>query len=474
MIRTEHAEGTGPKGSIQLPEWLNLAILVCAAFAFWRADFNFFWLDDWEFLDRFRHFEWSYLFTQHHGHVIPLFKLTYLIQLHLFGTNAIYYSYLNILFFSCGNYALFRLARSITTSTSAWVLAIVLSVHPIMFKHLGWSFEQCISLQLLFQAIAVGLFIQWCRTSEMRYWVLALAATVVQNYFFGNGLFLPLLFVAGSFLIGPEKGRKRVASAFLMLFMLFALVQMLLGDAQSTISFSIMSLVGICAGAFHLLGINSARIFFVHEHLLGRITPWLAFGSFTLFVVAAFMNKVRNPRMALFHLIWFLVVFCSVPIVRGNELIAKTTIPHYYSILALAPMLFLIEHALAGRPILRRASPTLLLVTASLTLSVIFLLDQQLKEISSFRNFRNQQMMMRCLEEGTPYYGFDDPYFTATEYIVKDPAGIYAYWRSRDRFRSSFGYSSDPDNWIRKNSINLPVSSESPSTHDDTPSPSKY
>lgn len=438
---------------MKLPEWLTAALIVGMAFLFWRPDFAFFWRDEWEFLDSFRNFQWSMLATPHYGHVIPLFKLLYLGELHVFGTNAIFYAYLNILFFALGNYALFRLARRITSVASAWILTLVLTAHPIMFNHLGWAFEQCISLQLLFQALAVGSFVRWTGGAGPKYWVYAFTITIIQAYIFGNGLFLPLLFIAGAFLLGPATERKRVASAFLLLFLAFTAIQLLFGGERSQLAATPEALWGMLAGGTHLLGVNASRYLFIQEHALGRVTPWLAIGFFLLCVILALTNKKRDRRIAVFHLIWFAVTFCSIPIVIGNKLITLSSVPHYYSILSLAPVLFIVEHAFAGRSLVPSMSRPIRLALYTMLFSTVFLLDQQLKEITAFRSFRNQQLMMKSLQDGTPYYGLDDPYFSATRYRVKDPAGIYAYWRSKDRFRSPFGYTRDPKNWTRDQTL---------------------
>ena len=393
------------------------------------------------------------LVNPHNGHVIPLFKFLYLGEVHVFGTNVIYFSYLNILFFALGSYAVFRLARSISSATSAWILTLVLTVHPIMFNHLGWSFEQCISLHLLFQAMAVGLFIQWSRGAGTKYWVLAFISTIIQNYTFGNGLFLPLLFAAGALLLGPVTQRKRVASVFLLLFLAFIAIQLLYGGERSQLALSAEAIYGMLTGGIHLLGINTSRFFFIQEYALGRITPWLAISIFLLCIVLALTNKERDRRIAVLHVIWFVVTFCSIPIISGTKLITQGFVPHYYSILTLTPVLFIVEHALARKSLVSLLPRRILLMLIAIFLSTTFLIDQQLKETTSFRNFRNQQLMMKSLQDGMPYYGFDDPYFTPHEYRVKDTAGIYAYWRSKDRFRSSFGYTNDPHNWTREQTI---------------------
>lgn len=431
-------------------------VLVVLAFLFWRVDFNFFWRDDWFFLDGMREFRWRYFFDAHFGHVKPLFKLSFYAQLRLFGTHTIAYSFINILFFAIGNFAVFRLVRSISSLASAWVTALVLTMHPVMFNHVGWTFEQCISQHLLFQVFAVGAFLRWARGGGPNALVPAFVLTVVQNYFFGNGLFLPLLF-AGACLLFPavRNVRWKAAAGFLALFLLFVLVQLRLGGDRDDGALTLANVPAMLTGGWFLLGMDTSRYFFLREYIAGAVTPWLSIGLFVGLVVLALLRRDRDRHMALFLVCWFLVSFWSIPMVRQTKLLEQS-VPHYYSILCIIPAALIVEHALGGRRWWQLVPQRLLVIGGTMAVVVLFLLDRQLMDMVSFRSFRNQQLMMKSLQEGTPYYGFDDPCFTSSRYDVPEASSIYAYWRERDLFRSSMGYAGDPANWTRERSLHQP------------------
>jgi len=442
--------GSGPWGAA--PEWTRALTLVSLAFLVWRMDFNFFWRDDWNFLEDMRHVSWAYFIQDHFGHVKPLFKLTYYIQLRLFGTNAIFFSYMNILFLGLCNYLVYRIMRTIATDHSAWLTAVLLTIHPVMFQYVGWSFEQCISLHLLFQVLAVYHFLLWHRDGKDLRLIAVALLTVVQNYFFGNGLFIPLLFGAGVLLFADHGRKIKVAIAFLLLFAFFMVVQITFGGDRGSVDLTFSALPGMISGGIHLLGVNSARLFFIHERLAGSATPWIATLLFTALVVLALMRQDRDRRLAWFHMLWFLLAFCSVPIVRRDEL-AHMAIPHYYTVLAAVPFAFLVEHAVGGSPRWKLIPARIWKPLAVLGTIGILLLDQELKGIMSFRHFRNEQMMMKSLQDGSPYHGFDDPYFSTSKIYVVDPVGIYAHWRPKDLFRSPIGYTSAPMNWTSKSAV---------------------
>lgn len=429
--------------------WRAFVLLALLTLAFWRVDVNFFWRDDWNFLDSMRTPSLAYFFDDHFGHVKPLFKLAFFAQLKLFGTNAIFFAYFNLLFVALGAYAVLRLLLQLTTPLSAWITTLILLLHPLLFNHVGWTFEQCISLHLLFQVLAVGGFVRWVNGQQPRDLIATFAFTVAQNYCFGNGLFLPLLFAAACpLLITPWRKQLPVMAGFVGLFLAFALVQITLGGDRAGMPHTVDDLLGLVQGGVHLLGVDTARAFFIQEKALGSLTPWLSIAASLVLVLLAVLRKDRDQRMAWFHVLWFLVAFSSVPIVRRGDLLL-VTIPHYYSILCMVPLGFIAEQALGGRALWHRIPRKLLVAGAAVAVIGVFVIDRQLMAMVSFRSFRNEQAMMQSLQDGTPYKGFDEPYFRADRDKVADPLGIYRHWRDRDLFRMPLGYSNEPSNWTR-------------------------
>jgi hypothetical protein len=434
------------------PEWLIALICVVGAFLFWKMDWNFFWRDDWDLLARMRHPSLGMLMENHFGHVIPVFKLSFYLQLRAFGTNAIWFSYVNLLAFGMSNYMVHRLARRFTTASSAWVVVSVLTMHPIMFSHLTWTFQQCITFHILFQVLAVLYFLDWVLKKRGSDFARSLLFTALQNYCFGNGLFLPMLFVIGIVLFRKGALEWRFIVAYLMLEAAFILVQLFVGGARGTSGLGVAALPAVVSYGLCFLGFSMSRIFLIREWVMGSATPWICGGAFIAFAVMAFFRKDRDRRYLLFHMVWFSVAFCSIPI-AVREGLGEAGLPHYYSVLSIIPMAFIVEHALGGRGILQRVRGKTLVVACSLAVLLVFYIDQQLKDTASFRSFRNQQLMFQAIQDGTPYEGFDDPYFRDGRSRVGDAREVYAYWRQRDLFRPAMGYTNNEKNWTRSNSL---------------------
>lgn len=443
-------ERTSPSGnSYWYKDWKALAVLLLVTFTFWEADHSFFWRDDWNFLSGMREMTPGYLMQDHFGHVMPLTKGLYFLQLVLFGPEADMFALVGLVVMAVTAWFVLTLLLRLTDPTSAWVTTIVLSIHPLLFNHVGWTFEQCISWHLLFQIIAVGSYLRWLETGSIGTLLTTVLFTVMQNYSFGNGLFLPAYFAFTAFIWrGRTKQRKRGGLLFAALFVIFVLGQVAFGGDRATGPSSLEDLLGILSGGLHLLGIDAARWFFIWEGALGPVLPVLGGLLFVSLIILALTRRDRDRHLALFHIGWFLVSFISIPLVRRASLLDQT-IPHYYSFLCMLPAGFIAEHALGGRSWWTRVPRKLAVSGAVGLVLLVFLLDRQLMAMVSFRSFRNEQAMMRSLQDGTPYKGFDEPYFRADKDKVEDPLGVYRYWRDRDRFRLPIGYANEPSNWTR-------------------------
>lgn len=240
---------------------------------------------------------------------------------------------------------------------------------------------------------------------------------------------------------------------FATLFLIFIGIQILWGGSRGTSVLAISAIPAMLIGAAHLFMLDTTRTLVLSETVIGAYTPWLTSILFLCFVIFAFLRKDRDPRLALFHLTWLVCVFCSVPIVRQDTLLYQE-IPHYYSILVIVPMFLLIEHAIGGSRALVRVPKPLAFPILAMMIVVVLLLDLELKNLFSFRHFRNQQALVTGMLQGGEYVAFDDPYFTNERQKVDNPIAIYSYWSERTKFSQPFGYSKDLRNWIPETVLN--------------------
>ena len=414
----------------------TVLFFVLAAFLIWVPEYAFFWRDEWEFLQGFRTKDPSFFLQDHYGHIKPVFKVFYFLELMGFGTNVILFSYTNLVLFGICNYVVFRLVRSVSTERSAWIVATITTIHPLMFNHLGWTFQVCITLHLLFQALAVLYFVRWALNTD-RSLVPVFVFTVLQHYSFGNGLFLPVLFAAGAFIFKRGRERYGMALGMILAWFVFISIQLLFGGDRQEGALAPDAIPAMIRGGLYFIGAITSSTYFLREGVLGSITPWLASGIFLVAVVLAFTNKQRDRRLALFLTLWFVITMCSIPIVMQDGLVNKK-LPHYYFALSMVPMALIFEHALGNRWSLGPKLRSALAASALIAFVGIFMIDQHLKTLFSYRSMRNMQYMQKNIAEGTPYRGFDEPYFIVAVPRMPEPSGLYMYWRSKDLFRLPF------------------------------------
>ena len=436
--------------------WADVLIVLALAFALWRSDFMFFWRDDWDFLDSLRSAGPAWLFEDHYGHVLPLFKLMYWGEMAVMGTNTQWHGYVSVLLVGLGSVALLRLLQRVTGTVPAWTAVVLYTAHPLMFQHVGWIFEQSMSAHLLFQAMAVLQFLRWRESMRAKDLGWVLVCLIVQGLFFGNGHFLPLALAAGVWLWrdGKRPWYDALRGAWPFLAFFAGLIAMQLGANSARVSNGLawQAVPGMLQGGAYLFGVNASRVLFLREGALGAATPWLASAVFLAVISLAMLRRDRDRRLAWLYLLWFGAVFCSVPLMRGGTLVGAE-VPHYYTVLSLAPLLLLAEHALGGHRLWDRfPRPALLAGGAALVVGIL-VIDGELRRLVSFRHFRNEQLMNKSIIDGTTYYGLDDPYFTPERYRVDDARGIYLYWRARNRFGPVVGYEKDIDNWTREATI---------------------
>lgn len=422
------------------PTWRQdrrtVILFVLAAFLIWVPEFAFFWRDEWEFLQGFRTKDPSFFFQDHYGHIKPVFKFFYFLELMGFGTNVILYSYTNILLFGICNYVVFRLVRSVSTERSAWVVAAITTLHPLMFNHLGWTFQVCITLHLLFQALAVLYFVRWAFGTD-RSMLPVFAFTVLQHYSFGNGMFLPVLFAIGAFIFKKGRDRNVMAIGMTAAWLVFVAIQLIFGGDRQEGAMTPGAVPAMVRGGLYFIGAITSSTFFLREWVLGPMTPWIAGAIFLTAVVLALTNGHRDRRMGLFLVLWFGITMCSIPIVMQDSLMDRK-LPHYYFALSMVPMVLIFEHALGGRWAPNRGMRRVSALGAAAAFVGIFLIDQHLKTLFSYRSMRNMQFMHKNIAEGTPYRGFDEPYFQVATPRMPEPSGLYSYWRSKDRFHMPF------------------------------------
>jgi hypothetical protein len=378
----------------------------------WQA---FFWRDDWVFIDDYLNKNFlDFIFTAYNGHVKPLFKLVYYSQLLFFGKNALFFQMTNVVFFGLLAYIFSLILREVSfkeNKSFAIYTAVLMCAHPGFGSITLWIFAICIILQLLFQALAILFYFKFIKdnTTPQNYFLFILFV-IVQNYFFGNGLFFPLLFIFHQFLENRFKINKPII-ILLTIQLLFVLIQNFSSNQSIGIHYIFQNNIEILKSFFTLLFISSARFFFIKQ----EINSVLICASTLIFLWVCYWSLKKNKNMFLFGFVYLILASVSIPIARLG---LTKSFSYYYSVLLFPAFFFLFYTAISSFN-LKYIKPIVL--TGSIVLFSYFVLDVQVKRIYSYRNFKNKENLLNAIHYSKEhYYPFDDPFITDSKNICID------------------------------------------------------
>jgi hypothetical protein len=171
-------------------------ILTVVAAAVWMNGDTFLWRDDWLYLLLYRHTTWSLFNGNAASDIKPLFQYLLFPQFYGFGTHFLLYQLLNVGLLAlnaCLIHAV--LERLHVERPLAWAGAFIMLLHPTNFVNANWIFGQC---ELAHLTLVLAAFLFFFSNADRPGWRNALAygtALLLQNYFFPDGIFLPLLFI---------------------------------------------------------------------------------------------------------------------------------------------------------------------------------------------------------------------------------------------------------------------------------------
>ena len=199
-------------------EWVGVSLIaVCTLFV--RCG-HYFYLDEWHILELFYRDGWSSLLLRHNEHLIPAFKLFYLIQVTGFGL-----SYGGMLFVSAvlhvlNGYLLLLIGNRLFPEAKWCVRAVVglFLINALNVFNLSWAFQQSILLcgvsSLLASWAAVVYVVD---RGKVRWLVSSLVATMLSPFFFGAGLMTGpkavLITVSGALILRERCMGRMVALA---------------------------------------------------------------------------------------------------------------------------------------------------------------------------------------------------------------------------------------------------------------------
>ena len=413
-------------------------LVVSCVYMVWRCGAGFFLRDEWELLAAFRHWSVAGTLNTFHGQFIPLFKLFYRAEVAAFGVDGAYYLLVNVAVLAGLGLFFFRLASGAWGRLAAFGATMFLLMNPNQHELATWAFQVGVGLHLACAVAAVLFLMDHLRSGRKVSLAWSLCAMVAQNYFFSNGMLMPLLYIGAALLWKMERLQKRrLILLGAALSVLFIAVQLAVGSGAPPLGWRRLLEVLGTVGTF--TGVNTVRLLFFTEKPFGA---WAGpAGMLILMAVLAWgmrRHVLQWPHL-LFGLLWLLLSSISVPLARMEHIQAIGKWGAYYSSLAFPPLVWLVFPCLwaALERVMRKGAALRIAVVAAVLgwVFTAFMVDAQLVNMVAVRSVRNEARMNAAVRTGVPYQAFDDPYFTAKKPRVPDAVAIYRYWSAQGDFK---------------------------------------
>lgn len=395
-------------------------VLGALVVACWRLPFHFFWADEWGFIADFARDAPVDWWAPHSGHVFPLFRVFYLAMLSLFGPTPLAFHLAALLVWWGVCLLAFDAFRRLGTHGEvALLMGAIFAVHPVNSTVVLWSFEMCVTLQLLFQLLALNLVLRQPDRSNL---LLLGALLLVQNLFFANGALFPIVCLAV-----PGAWRRDRAALCVVLVLGFLGLQFSLGQSHVELDLLALGRSGISYAA-----VTVGRLCLFYERVFGAAVALPAVVALVGFLVAA--RRAMRSGMPLFLGVWF--VASSAALVGGRGAAAAEGGRLYYTTLAALPVLlalfWTVEQVLGARVRATMLSPVIRLALTC----VLVLISQRATMVFTERNVLNSVTFHRAAIDGRPWKPFDDPVIDSSDGMrVEGDAALsgYRYWATRKR-----------------------------------------
>lgn len=378
---------------------------VCISLFLWLQPFIFFWKDDWDFIYSYFNIDHlSFILKDHNGHIKPLFKIFYFSEIYLFGKNTVFYQIIELILLGITAYLFSCIFREISPKNTLFslIVPVMLIANPSCGEVTLWVFEVCLILHMLFQASTILFYLKYASKGDRLYLYLFVTSLIFQNYFFGNGIFFPMLFIIVE-LIGSKFRLSKLIVLLVIIQVIFVFIQMVGSSNHISISTLVSNYSSVLSTFFTLISVSISRLFFIKETALGNLTPYL---GLSLFLILFFLAYRNNKKSTLFCLGYILISSISIPLARPG---AEYGMHYYYSVLVFPSLLFLIYISVSS---LKERYNKIAFVLCLNLLIAYFMADIQMKKIYAYKDFKNKEHMMNAITYSKEYYyPFSENYY---------------------------------------------------------------
>lgn len=301
---------------------------------YWRLRNSFFYWDEWTFLRDITYHMYS-IWDAHNEHFFPLFKSFYFIEFKLFGLNAHYYQYVNLLLHTINIFLIYYLSNLIFNNRWTSIVAgVFYAFNPMQSENLIWTFQSNILLNIMFFLLGLIFITKYIQNQKKYYILLGLIFTFLQNYFFGTGLFLPLVALIYFIILGRDRKYVKYYITILAIFIFnLGVYKITSADQVSQLAkgFKLSDYIPIIDYYLYAITNSVSRIFI----LLAKPSSGMVLTVYSIILCGctAFYQKDRstNKRILLITLYGSLIFWIPITLSRYKFGVEQSLASRYVS-----------------------------------------------------------------------------------------------------------------------------------------------
>lgn len=297
---------------------LHLLTILLVTFVFYAGTFNnFFYADDFIWLDRVKHLagNWSSIFNLEYRYFTPLTYLSFYVNHKLFGLNPFWYHLHDIIFHALNGCSLYLLTYRISRNRlTAFIAAVTFVTSSAILITVLWPSART---DLLMGFFSLATMVAFGRGDSTKHKLLPLALYALALCAKGTALILPVVLFLITESTKPLKGRVLEVAPYFAINVVYAVLLMLSNFLSAKLVETSHKIVSFT---------NFARSLPV------------------LIVPERYLAEVGTPVLLLFCGV--ILVIMVVITIRSNELAVR--IGTALTVFGLLPLLFTRDYALAG------------------------------------------------------------------------------------------------------------------------------
>lgn len=404
-----------------------LFILFLVTFIIWRIDFNFYYMDEWDWLKELAEGTFN-IWTPHSEHFLPIMKLFYFLQINILEISPLVMHFIMLILhtsvsFTFGYFLWLMLRENILSIAGTFAFML----HPFQWENVLWNFQSQIILNVelfLISLIFLKLFIE---KKGLIYYYSSLFFIFFQAYCFGNGLILPLLIIVFYLLFKRKKLSLKFIIPYIIIFIFNLTIYKLFGSDKTlshTGEFSMNNIPSIVNYFLMAIMYNISRpLTFIGtpSFKLALIIFGLFFLFYTFILIHDFKTKKKYFSVLLFCLIFYLVSFVLISITRfkmGFEQSFSYRYAYYYLIPIILLCLSFIRYlflTFANKKVYQA-----LVISSTLIFSILatYRILYYKSKVESRNRFNYQEIKYNYIDKTyDPNFSLLHPYFTKDEIL---------------------------------------------------------